>query len=660
MGEVIKIQEVYNFTLPDISAEDRILFTEKSKKDQYWRREPLPNFKRLSEREKMEYINRERDRCFFTGVYFMNNGKKEYLTPFHYFYLQWCKMDAFDTEDGYPTFWKAHQDYLFFKQIVWDDDNCYGADVIKPRRAGFTSIEIAYQLWVVLGAFERHVAELSKDEETVFKTQFEPLINTFLKLPKEIFEVDFYKPSGRKPTSELLLDSKKLNTKKTPLGGWIRFKPLTMKAFDGDKLHYITLDEIFKWTSADPYETFKVHKACLETGGIIRGKMTCLSTVGENDELYAKAVAAAIKMWNESNPAIRLANGQTMSGLYRFFISAPKIYEKYIDKYGYCDEEKALAEILAKRSAYEEGSPDWIAEVRRFPITVEEVFASTSKGNAFPKIRLSQRQNEIHQLPPDDKPYVRGKLVEGPDGLVSFEPSSEGNWLIAELPHERAQNRYSRRGGFITPYDDSEYVEGLDPIRYKDTTSENVSENAIVIWKKYDYYRGNNVQRNFPAAIFCTRTDTPQEGYDEAVKACKFYGCKAMIERQVIEAINYFFGKSMGEFVMKSPYDGLPGIWSAAKSLGDGIDKIVTWLRKAKPNSDIPEERIDYVTYIMFEKMCSQLIDFDPAKTTKFDLVMALMMALFGAAQLKERVVEQDNSYGAAQVALDLFSPVRS
>ncbi len=105
-GELIKVGDLSVF-LPIVPPKKEILFSNLKKEDQYWRRIDEPSGLSQDTAEAYtEYIIEEFRRRR-EGIWFMNNGKPEYLTGTHYFALQWIKMED---SGGYMDFRYAQRD----------------------------------------------------------------------------------------------------------------------------------------------------------------------------------------------------------------------------------------------------------------------------------------------------------------------------------------------------------------------------------------------------------------------------------------------------------------------------------------------------------------------------------------------------------------------
>jgi len=127
---------------PPVSKKN-ILFSDKRKSEQYWRRTPMPKgLTRDNEDEYIEYIVEEFRRRVY-GVWFMNNGKPTYITGHHYFMLQWYK----DKDSGdYPNFRIAQAELAYHTKACEVDRRSLGQMVGKTRRLGLTTEKLARKL----------------------------------------------------------------------------------------------------------------------------------------------------------------------------------------------------------------------------------------------------------------------------------------------------------------------------------------------------------------------------------------------------------------------------------------------------------------------------------------------------------------------------------
>ena len=393
-----------------------------------------------------------------------------------------------------------------------------------------------------------------------------------------------------------------------------------------------------------------------------------LSTMGDDDKVMETAIKDGLEIWAESDPAERNKNGETKSGLYKWFISSQTSMGEFTDEYGFCNEEKSLELIHNDRAQYEVGSPDYIAEVRRFPISEEEVLGTTSLKTTFNTMRINARLQTLSALPIPAKPYIKGNLIENPTtGLVEFVKNIQGKWKVAigGLPHDKAKNRYIQTHTKKKPFKDCEYGVGVDPVSWARTTSNKVSKQAIVVCQKYEFDWDDEdsdvVKNKFRiSAIYNSREDTPTETHTQALLACRFWGAPTTVERNVSNQIQLFETEGMFDFLQYSKYDDKVGFNTTKESTEDGIGILQELVfRKAKSDSDIdyldpdPEEK----RAICFEEILEQAKNFDIKNTRKFDMIMALIMAINSIEKLKGiRYINNGNENNMSRRVLETFN----
>ncbi len=157
---------IYNDYLcwtPPPPPDHEILFHNLPQKEQYWRREPVPEAFRdlfreetairaeeqklveLGQKQKVTYVNpvleKYRRREFFRrkwGVWLYNNGIPTYLTGHNYFYLQYYLSD-----NGYPKYYEFSRKAFYFRQYSEEDPFALGYMIIGPRGTGKSGEELS-------------------------------------------------------------------------------------------------------------------------------------------------------------------------------------------------------------------------------------------------------------------------------------------------------------------------------------------------------------------------------------------------------------------------------------------------------------------------------------------------------------------------------------
>lgn len=664
-------EHIYTRPKPPEKETD-IMFHNFKKDDQYWHRPVVPSFAKwanMSTQSKFIHVERERER-HQNGVWFMNNGEPEYITGMHYDHL------VYQTFDYKPKFLYSQRDDFYFRDMVRADKTSFGGLIVKPRRYGYTDGEVTAHQYIATSDFSMPTGMMSDTRDKVYSTLFDKVIASHVRRP-EYMRANLFMRNGQLPKKKALYQSGKSlkpGELEESLYSSIIPKALTVMGFDGDKLKYLTLDEIWKWTKVNPNDCWEKQKKCLASGGDIIGKATLLSTMGDDDS-YEEAIKSGIAMWHRSNPFERDQNGQTFTGLYRYFV--PGYYALFgdnlgfTDKYGNINIDQATTYILNERSNYEEGSKDWTYAVRRFPLTIEEALGSALTEGVFDKKRLNQRMDELKGIiststPPEritiinkiisgDKPYVEGMLIPEDKGIVRWEPKKDEPWLVSKLPFISLENgidksnRFKIYNGKYQAPRNPEGIIGYDPVRYmlSQTTSKYVSQSAIQLRYKYDYFRGGHQNcAGKRAAMFLGRHDDPYDTHKEVLMAARFWGFLINYERQVEGFLRAATEEKMLDYVTFGQ-GGVYGTWTDTKVWKDGLTLIRR--RWAKPKTT--DER-DYLLEEPFAVHLQQGHDFDPGKLTIFDSIVADIMVEKGLLGLRESTTGAESDYDKGLVSI--------
>jgi len=534
------------------------------KSEQYWRTPKRVNVKNLTQSERIKYVEQERER-WSEGVYVLINGELVYLTGMHYDHLTYMTF-----KDGNAEFFE-HQLYdFYFRDMTWRDPKCRGRVWMKPRRYGMTMEEITESTYHLLSGFANNVGLQSDTPKKVRTTLMNPIINSFVKRPKYM-RSDYYKPNGKLLVSEL-----SLNNNLAPdddgeengdfLLGWCKEFPSLPRSMDGNEMDYIVMDEAFKWTTSSVKETLESNIKVL-MGRNRAGMISLLSTMGDSDD-YLRAIMDACDIISRSNPAIRDDNGMTLSGLYKFFVSAiysldipPDIFE--VDKFGKVNKDKHLNYINNKLNKIDKNTKSYVFEKRRLPLSESDALLSAQMVTYFNKIRIGKRLNELRELPYDKKPYIRGSFVESANGKIYFEENQEGIWLVSVHPFLSLEhgvntaNRYRIIDNTFCPPINPEYCIGYDPVRYdkSDIQSSHFSRASAIVHKKFDYFGSGIV--DVKCALMLYRPDDARDADLEVIKACKYYGAPCMHERLIEGVKKSFVDANMLPFLMKSEKKGV-------------------------------------------------------------------------------------------------------
>jgi hypothetical protein len=509
-GEIITLNDgMYSYRLPSLpDKETDIWYYDLPRDQQYWKTPhnkdfrwinpdgTLKNPKKMREREKIEYIEYWRDK-WEKGLWMMINGIPTYLNGIH---VEHLIFNVFKSK--FFKYLDAQRERFYFRELTDNDRLCDGRIWIKCRRAGITSEQITHSIRVMLSDFNNDVALQSDTHNKAKSTLLSKIIDTYIRRPDWLREV-FYSSNGKEPVADLKLKSSTLiSDENYPLASWARAFPSTSKALDGEEFMLVTMDELSKWEESSPFETYEINRKTIVNPGK-RGKLDALSTTGDSKEAV-KAVQDWHKMIAGSDPSIRNPNGYTNTGLYEFFISgihSMELVEKLpevLDKFGSVNKEMAEEFIWNEVNQHQKNSKEYIYALYKMPLVKKHAMLTATSNTYFSKVRVSARLDELRKLPNNRKPFVRGRLEYFQNGDVYFEADEYGHWYVALHPYVNAitkvdtRNRYrkSKYDGICSPPINPEYGVGYDPVRYKkeDTSSNHLSQAAIIVGKKYDYF----------------------------------------------------------------------------------------------------------------------------------------------------------------------------
>lgn len=633
----------YQYELPKLpSKESDIWYYDLPKKEQYWKTPlnrdhkwlnpdwSLKNTKKMSEKDKITYINYWRDK-WQNGLWFMNNGVPTFLTGANVDHLIFNKFSG-----HFLMFLDAQKQRFYFRDLTNKDPLCDIRVWIKPRRAGLTIEEITEAIRAILSDTYNNVIYQSDTLKKTLETLMKPTIDVYSKRIAWMRE-EFYAPQGRKPATELKLTSSQLREEtEEPMGGKIEALPTVASAGDGKDYVLSVIDEFSKHETSSPYEMLEVNLKAISP--FKKLMIDCLSTTGDSKD-SAKATLDWHKLIANSNPTLRNANGKTNSGGYKYFVSAVDslyVYQQIkqqtgksiIDKYGFVNKEMAEEWIWNEHNKYQKGTKEYFFSLYKLPLKEEHALLSANVSNLFRNPAIVDRLIYLDGLPLDKKPYVRGNLIESQNGLIYFEPDELGIWLWAIQPYFSEEkkidtrNRFRRINGVLYPPVNPEGCMGYDPIVYPKATlkSSNYSQASVIIHKKFDYYNKAD-DKDYCAdekmAFLLYRPDDPHDVNKEVMKACKFTGYPCMHERSVSHVYEDFRDANMLPFLMMDD-DKNYGMIANTKTTTDGVAMLQT--RYRAPQS--PQEK-DQIANHPFEDCLRSHRDFDPSNTTPFDPTMA-------------------------------------
>lgn len=693
VGEIIVLDNL-RLALPVVPKNKKdILFSDLPIKEQYWRRiDPPKGLMPETEDAWSEYILEEFRRRR-EGVWFMNNGKAEWLTPTHYMGLQWNRM--LDT-GGFKEFRLAQRDIYYFCLAVIIDPRAVGILFLKGRRTGFTE--------VILDHFEDFSTSTknalfgitsktgSDASEAFLKYSYGLQNQPFFFIPVVKGKIDDRNKMefGKVSDSSKVAKKKKDTSTDDYLNTKVDWLNTTTLSYDSKKLFMYLGDEAGKWERPNNYEDHWANiKPTMITGGRVVGTAFIGSTVGAVE----KGGKEFRNLYYGSNVLKRNSNGRTTTGLYSFFLPAHKNYEDYTDKYGVCHitvnpgehfyNAQGIKMTIGSlqylenefKSAKQMGGKHHNNVRRLDPITVDDAFRDESKGSLFDLDKIND------QIAHNNNADVESTIVKGnfewengiKDSIVVWRPNDKGRFRISWLPPKDLQNRWIEKanqfgGRSRHPLNedlgclaaDSYDIDATAGAKLENT--ENGSEWDLGSKGAISGVTGfsmKNVPSNFFFLEYIARPQTAEVFFEDVLMACVFYGMPVLIESNKARLLYHFKNRNYRGFSLTrfdketnrlSPTEkllgGLPSnsqdvISMHATAIEAYINKYVGYYEQGDDLHPIREE--NEIGAMPFNRTLRDWAQFNIAKRTDYDISIASGYALCGVnrksykPQLSER-----------------------
>lgn len=575
-------------------------------------------------------------KSFTEGYWFFNNGSLEWLTPFHYFFLNYW------TDKGKPMkFIDSQREFAIWIWQIEKMDNMAGGNLVTNRRFGKTVIATAWAYFRT-STNPFHRCGIQSKTNADGKLVFNKLVKSWQKLPEWLKPIDsgetrpatvleFSEPRG-KVTKEKKVYAKVLESS-------IDFKASEEDGYDGDELHTYLEDEVGKAIQVNTDTRWGVVQYCLLIGSTIVGKAIRTTTVEEMERRGGKNFK---KTWDDSLiKTLNPTTDRTDSMLTNLFIPAdygfkgvhPKTKEPFVDEYGISNRKLAAEYIL---SSWEGLSEDKLkAAQRKNPLTLKHAFQMANNSGAF--------DAEVYDYLDQQKEYLAGTSITGEaapknlrrkvtfykddKGLAKWKDDDKGHSSIVwDFPDQKFTN--ARKVGDMqrwVPLNANDFAGGCDPFAATIVTGAG-SMGVLYIYRKGDPLDPEN--SGLFVCRYAQRTRLKEDFHKMVMTICQYYGCKVNYESDVDDYYETFLREQFHNYVMWRP-----------KCTIDPTRKNVT-IKYGTPSKDayafqkhfqILDEYLKSRWHkIYFIELIEQLIEYDIENRTAFDEVIAAGMALIG------------------------------
>lgn len=449
------------------------------------------------------------------------------------------------------------------------------------------------------------------------------------------------------------------------LGSSIDFRATKARMYDGQRLRMYLLDEIGKIPPQVMSGNFQwgIARQCLSMHNetVIVGKAILPTTI--EDISNGATVEECAQLWKDSDPRTLTARGGTTSGLLRVFRGYE--YAAEVDEYGFHLVEQARVARQAQIEAYiASGNLDMLsAYMRKVPETIEESLAVPATDCVLLPALLDQQIAKMRN--PDfvaalAEPPVTGDLMwtNGFFSAVKFVPNPVGKWTICQMPEN--PNAKTFFGGVTAPGNVGQVHIGLDTYDHAGSSG---SDGAIAIFRPYNPMAEHRLRFHGEdggemeimnkqdmatekwVACYRGRPYNPEHFYEEALKACVFWGSQMLSESNKPGVLHYF--ERVGAKAYKAKKPGILGI--GAKGPVDGMASSVPSIE-----AYVALLKTYVSTYVQNCALLPILYDFrnfTGDNRTKCDLMVAAGFSLLSAqaqALVTARKGRQGTSFGSA------------
>ena len=360
----------------------------------------------------------------------------------------------------------------------------------------------------------------------------------------------------------------------------IDWKNTSDNSYDGEKLKLLLHDESGKWEKPENIlNNWRVTKTCLRLGSKIIGK--CM--MGSTSNALDKGGNNFKKLYMDSDPRNRNANGQTKSGLYSLFIPMEWNFEGYIDRYGmpvfYTPANPVVGvdgeDIYQGAISYWDNEvdslgadPDALNEFyRQFPRSESHAFRDESKQSIFNLTKIYQ------QIDYNDSLITAHHLTRGSfswqngvkDTKVIWSPNKSGRFLVSWTPPSHLQNRVDIRNGVRYPGNEHLGCFGCDSYDISGVVVGKGSNGALHGLTKFNM---DDAPSNEFFLEYIARPQTAEIFFEEVLMACVFYGMPILAENNKPRLLYHLKNRGYRGFSMNRPDKSYNKLSKTERELG--------------------------------------------------------------------------------------------
>jgi hypothetical protein len=593
-----------------------------------------------------EFRHQEFKRChpLTGGHWVMIKGHPYWLTPFHYFYCNWWRLNT-----GYPE-WRWIDALRFYHwQYVFVDENCYGEAEASKRGDGKTYRVTAKSYLVSIYKKNAHSPIQSKTDDDAKKVFLDKMLEPYKDLPDFFIPInshgtnpqsgfDFFAPSkgGKNAAAQRILQKMALRTR-------VDYGNAKENTYDGANANGVFIrDEEGKTEVANVWLRHNITKDCVYRDGWMQGKIASTTTV----EKWEKGGKNFKKLWDNSDPLKRdKETGETLSGLYKLWF--PAYLTEYQDEWGFPDEELAKRKQGAKRRQLRNDADAYQKYTLQYPWTEIEMFQTSGLTCQYNLSLLRELEAMVND--PDFNAVRVGNFVptDGIGSPIKWEDDEiNGRWEVTKLlsPEEANKFKTVTKNGKIShiPLNEGAFSAGFDPTKTRNNAKKSRSAAAAAFMEKEDFWNPEATP-NF-VADYVWQPDDPELAYLDVLYGAMYYGCPFLPESNLGIA-NTLRDIGCEAFLMARP--------EVTYANPDKADEDEIGLPATEMSNDILLKKkkswmAKHAWKLKQPRIIRDSIGFDPERRTEFDLEVGSQLAITAAEKIEKQqpqIVQMENLF---------------
>ncbi len=665
MANVVNIQGIDCY-YRELRSDEGVLYAELPQEEQYFRRVNHPFTEdelvdiatREYTKDKWTTIQREwvdeQINIFEDGVYAMIDGVLTFLPGAYWAYVNFWTLEHGEK----PEYREDDREFFLFHEYLRLFTEVLGATRGKGRRQGATSIGMFF-MWFIAGRKERMNCGTTSFNEDAVKSNFQKMFMNGFKSLLPCFQADFDSDSENFIRFVKPVDKKKkgiLAVKREGLNSYCDYLAFTINSYDSGRQSYNVVDEAGKrskisinsyWSKL--YKTFLIGNKKVGFGYL----PTTVNKRNEGGDEYK--TFWRLSNQNGLNPVTKKPYGlSTPSRCVRYFMPGFRCFAGCIDKFGRSVIEDPLepimgndgkmitegAKTILKRERELLDGEQLMEHRRDYPFDEHDMFAFETGACEFDEARIISQLEQLEINPvylrrvrlfsvQKEKVNIHNNRVDRWEE-TEYMDDDAGEWLLLEEPTKK--NAFDHNGS-ISPLNTIRFSIGVDTI--KQGFAIDGSTATIVVFKKSTIIFGVECGL-YPVAVYMGKPKLMIHLYEQALLACKWYGCKANFEIDAGSGFyDYFVEKDAHQLLEWTPRIAMDPT-KAKNKIKPGTEsanpfQFAMQLEVAKRYFDGTLVKPGYngnTHRVVFPKILQQALEYDHSDRTKSDLIIALMMAL--------------------------------